>query len=196
MSATAIAPERKLFTPEDLLRLPDGGAGYELLDGRLKETSVGTESSRIGGEIYYALRAYIRETDAGWAFPADTPFRCFADAPGRVRKPDAAYISLARMPLETYVDEGYCTVVPDLVAEVVSPTDFFTDVAVKRDQWLSAGVRTVWVVEPETRTIYAHRPDGVAFLRSTDTLTADGILPGFAVPIADLFRKPGEGVGK
>jgi Uma2 family endonuclease len=100
------------------------------------------------------------------------------------------------MPVETYVDEGYCTVVPDLVAEVISPTDFFTDVAVKRDQWLSAGVRIVWVVEPETRTIYVHRPDGVAFLRSTDTLTAEGVLPGFAVPIADLFRKPGEGVGK
>jgi Uma2 family endonuclease len=193
MTATLAAPKR--LTPDDLLRMPDGGAGYELVDGELKELAMSKESSRVGGEVHFALRSHCRGDDAGWVYPADTGFRCFPGDPGRVRRPDTAFISLARMPVETYEDEGFCSVVPDLVAEVTSPNDYASDVAEKRDEWLGAGVRTVWIVEPETRTVHVHRADGTyAFLRATDTLTAPDVLPGFAVPVADLFRLPGQPV--
>lgn len=185
------AAARRL-TPDDLLRLPDDGKVYELIDGELKEKPVSKESSRIGVRFARFLDVFCDAHNAGWVYGPDSGFRCFPDDPGRVRKPDVAFVSVARMPVETYEDEGFCTTAPDLVVEVVSPNDLASEVEEKRDEWLAAGVRTVWIVHPETRTVHAHTSaGGYAFLREADTLTAPDLLPGFAVPVADLFRRPG-----
>jgi Uma2 family endonuclease len=97
------------------------------------------------------------------------------------------------MPASTYRDEGHCKTVPDLVAEVISPRDNAEEVADKIQDWLGAGVRVVWEVYPANQTVRAHRPDGtITLFRGKDTLTAEEILPGFACPVADLFRLPGE----
>ena len=73
-----------------------------------------------------------------------------------------------------------------------SANDLAYEVEGKRDEWLAAGVLAVWIVYPETRTVHAHQAaGGFAFLRESDTLTAPDLLPGFAVPVADLFRLPG-----
>lgn len=193
MNAIATAPAApKTYTPDDLLQMPDGGKGYELVNGELRDLVVSKESSRIGGEVYFRLRAFVGMTIPGWVFPPETGFRCFPNSPNRVRKPDAAFIALDRMPPATYQDEGFCTTVPDLVVEVTSPNDLHDDVEEKLDEWLAAGVRVVWVVQPVNRTIRVHRADGgYAFLREADTLTGDDVLPGFTCPVADLFRLPG-----
>jgi Uma2 family endonuclease len=172
--------------------MPDDGRVYELVNGELKEVAVSKESSRVGARVCRELVAHCDTHAAGWVYGLDMGFRCFAGEPDRVRKADVAYVSLARMPAETYQDEGYCSVVPDLVVEVTSPNDYASEVAEKRDEWLAAGVRTVWIIEPETRTVHVHRADGsYAFLRTGDTLTAPDLLPGFAVPVANLFKMPG-----
>jgi hypothetical protein len=95
-------PAAPLLTPDDLLRMGDAGKGYELVGGRLKERNVSTESSRIGGEVHFHLRTYLATTRIGWALPSETGFRCFAadaDDPDRVRKPDAAFVSFATLPV-------------------------------------------------------------------------------------------------
>jgi Uma2 family endonuclease len=193
MSTAAPVPAApRKYTPDDLLRLPDGGAGYELVNGELKERHVSKESSRVGGECYYHLSGYCRSHPVGWAFPPETGYQCFPDDAGRVRKADASFVSFRRMPVETYEDEGFCSAVPDLVVEVISPNDYAREVTEKRDEWLAAGVQTVWIVDPDTRSVYVHRADGShTFLRAADTLTAPDLLPGFAVPVAELFRLPG-----
>jgi Uma2 family endonuclease len=184
------AAARRL-TPDDLLRLPDDGKVYELVDGELKEKPVSKESSRIGVRFARFLDVFCDMHNAGWVYGPDNGFRCFPDDPGRVRKPDVAFVSVARMPVETYEDEGFCTTAPDLVVEVVSPNDLASEVEGKRDEWLAAGVRAVWIVHPETRTVHTHTSaGGYTFLREADTLTAPDLLPGFAVPVADLFRRP------
>ena len=181
------------ITPEELLLMPDEGQGFELVNGELREMSVSTESSRIAGTVYFELRSYAVAKEPAWVFPEGTSFRCFSDDPTRVRRADSSVISLSRMPVATYEDEGFCTTVPDLVAEVVSPNDLSVDVEEKRDQWLDAGVKIVWIIHPGTKTIHAHRADGgYAFLKEADTLTAEGVLPGFSVPVARLFQRPGE----
>lgn len=190
MSTTA-APTR--VTPDDLLRMGDAGKGLELVNGELREVHVSKESSRVAGEIHFHLRTYTQARQVGWVFPEGTSYRCFAGDPSRVRKPDTSVITLSRMPPATYQDEGHCATVPDLVVEVVSPNDIADEVAEKIGEWLAAGVKVLWEVYPTTRTVRAHRPDGtIAVLRAGDTLTAPDLLPGFACPVADLFRLPGD----
>ena len=194
MSATLTAPARmKLVTADDLLRLWEQGEAFEVVgDGQGREFEVSKESSRVAGEVYYRLRAHADQHPA-WVFPEGTSYRCFPDDEERTRRPDASVIALGRMPPATYEDEGHCTTVPDLVVEVISPNDKALEVAGKRDEWLDAKVRTVWLVEFETRTVQVFRADGTsALLRAADTLTAPDLLPGFAVPVADLFRLPGQ----
>lgn len=175
-------------SPEELLRMPDEGQGYELVDGLLRELKPSMTASWVAGNIAFALT----QLDLGWVFGPGLGYHCFRN-PNTVLRADASYISLARMPVESYEDEGHCTTVPDLVAEVVSSNDLSHEVDQKREQWLDAGVKLVWIVQPETKTFRVHNADGgYAFLKQADTLTAEGVLPGFSVPVAKLFKKPGE----
>ena len=181
------------ITPDELLLMPDEGQGYELVDGELRERIVSKESSRAAARIIHFLESFVDRGFPGWVYSEGNSYRCFTDDPTRVRRADVSYISIESMPVETYEDEGHCTTVPDLVAEVVSPNDLSVEVEAKRDQWLEAGVKIVWIVHPNTRTVHVHRADGgYSFLKAADTLTAEGVLPGFSVPVAKLFRKPGE----
>jgi Uma2 family endonuclease len=188
----SLAPSPAL-TPDDLLRMPDEGRGFELVHGELRELNRSKESSRVPGNIYFTIEKFTRERHPAWVFPEGTSYRCFPDDPGGTRRADASFIPVSRMPVETYEDEGHCTVVPDLVAEVVSPNDLSHEVDEKRDEWLAAGVKVVWIVTPGVNTVEVYYKDGgYAFLRAHDTLTAEGVLPGFSVPVAELFHKPGE----
>ena len=180
------------ITPDELLQMPDEGRGYELVDGELRELNVSKESSRISGEIHFLLRSFVQVGFPAWVYPEGTSFRCFPDDPGRVRRADASLITLERAPVETYEDEGHCTTVPDLVAEVVSPNDLSDEVEDKLEEWLSAGVKIVWIIHPNQETVRVHTAKGgYAFLQAGDTLTAEGVLPGFSEPVSRLFRRPG-----
>jgi Uma2 family endonuclease len=181
-----------VITPEDLLQMPDEGKGYELVNGELKEMPVSTESSRIAGKVFFQLMSHCEANPIAWVFPEGTSFRCFPDDDRRVRRPDTSVILLERMPLATYEDEGHCTTRPDLVVEVISPNDLAGAVEDKLAEWLDAGVKVVWVVNPTTRSVRVHGQSGYRFLRAADTLTAPEVLPGFSCSVADLFRRPGE----
>ena len=189
----AMSNSATIFTPEDLLYMPDRGKGYELIGGELKELDVSKESSHIAGQIYLRLKLYCDAHQPGWVFPEDTSYRCFKDDPSRVCRPDTSIIKLERMTKEQYYEEGHCTIVPDLVAEVVSPNDIAQEVWNKIEDWLAAGVKILWEVSPDSKQIRAHRPgDTVKVFRVTDTLTAPDLLPGFACPVAGVFRLPSE----
>lgn len=191
MSTTATPPA--VITPDVLLRMPDEGKGFELVDGELKELNVSKESSHIAGEIYFRIKQFCDAHLPAWVFPEGTSYRCFADDHGRVRRPDTSVITLERMTREQYYEDGHCPIVPDLVVEVISPTDVADDVARKIEEWLAAGVKLLWEVYPSTRKVHVYRPDApIAPLRNSDTITAPDLLPGFACPVAELFRLPGE----
>jgi len=83
--------------------------------------------------------------------------------------------------------EGFIEVVPDLIVEIVSPSDRAGAVQQKTDEWLRAGARLVWTVYPETRTVVAQTSDATQAYREGDTLTGEPVLPGFAAPVAALF---------
>lgn len=190
MSATLDAPARKL-TPDDLLRLPDQAMGYELMDGELKELNPSVLSSYVAGTLLARVAAHVGATNLGWVTGAGLAHRCFPDEPDKVRRADTAFHALGRLTAAQVAAEGHCTVVPDLVVEVVSPSDSADDVNTKRIEWLAAGAKLVWVIHPVQQTIHAYRADGtVGLFGPADTLTAEPVLPDFRVPVADLFRLP------
>ena len=191
MSAVLPPPPAKVVTPDDLLRMPDQGQGYELVDGELKELNVSYLSSFVAGQVYFQLQSHVGPRRLGWVSPEGTSFRCFPDDEGRVRRADTAFHRLDRLPAEQATTDGHCTVVPDLVAEVVSPNDLAYEADAKRNEWMEAGAPLVWVIHPVQQTIHAYRADGtVTLFRRTDTLTAEPVLPEFRVPVAGLFQLP------
>jgi len=195
MSAIATPPPpAPRLTPDDLLRLPDRGKGFELVGGELKELNVSYLSSYVAGQVFFQLQTHVGPNRLGWVSPEGTSFRCFPDDPTRVRRADTAFHRLDRLTPGQAASEGHCTVVPDLVVEVVSPNDLADDVNGKRVEWLEAGAALVWVINPPQRTVHAYRADGtVRVFGPNDTLTAEPVLPGFQVPVADLFRLPAAG---
>jgi Uma2 family endonuclease len=191
MATVLTAPPAQKLTPDDLLRLPDRGKGFELVNGRLKELNVSYLSSFTAGRIYRQLANHVEPANLGWVSPEGTSFRCFPDDPDKVRRADTAFHALGRLTQAQATAEGHCSVVPDLVVEVMSPNDLAYDVDEKRSEWLAAGAKLVWVIHPVRRTIHAYRADGtVALFGPAETLTADPVLPEFRVPVADLFRLP------
>ncbi len=107
------------------------------------------------------------------------------------RRPDVAFVSKERWPVERPLpEEGDWEVIPDLVVEVVSPNDTFKDVFPKLCEYFAFGVRQAWLVLPSVRQIHVYDgPTKVRILAATDELGGDPHLPGFRVPVADLFRR-------
>jgi Uma2 family endonuclease len=191
LDAPPPAPAARL-TPDDLLAMPDQGAGYELVGGELVETPVSALAHLTAGEVYFHLRGHVGPRRLGWTFPENSGFRCFPDDPGRVRRADAAFTRLDRYTPAQATAEGFVTVCPDLVVEVVSPPDVAVEVVAKRAEWLAAGARLVWVVFPEAREVHAYPAGGGSrYFGPTDTLDGAPVLPEFRVPVADLFALPG-----
>lgn len=180
----------KTYTPEDLLTMPEGDR-YELVDGQLVEKNMSFKSSYVSGRAYAKLNAIIEPANLGWLAPEGVTYQCFPADPKRVRKADVSFIELERLSDDQFNSEGHCTVVPDLTVEVISPNDHSYDVERKAEEWLEAGVRVVWIIHPEIRTVRVLRPDGSdSRLRAIDTLTCDELLPGFACPVVALFETP------
>jgi Uma2 family endonuclease len=182
MNAVATATR---ITPEEFLALPDRDL-YELVDGQLVEVTVSTLSSWVAGEIHGLLRDHCRTDGSGWVWPADTLCR-FSRDPSKVRKPDALFIGRERVTADL-LEESFITIAPDLVAEVVSPNDLAYDVDEKVKEYLDAGVRLVWVINPKLRTVLVRRRDGtITGLSEADELSGEEVVPGFRCRVADLF---------
>jgi Uma2 family endonuclease len=180
-----IAPG-KTYTPEDLLSLPDA-VNYELVDGILVERKMGSESSLIAGIILTLLNNFIRGKRVGLVFGADCGYQCFPDAPDKVRKPDVSFVASGRLPGDR-PPKGHTKIAPDLAVEVISPNDLAYEIEDKVAEYLAAGVKLVWVVNPASRTVRVQAGPNGAILRSDDTITGGDVLPGFECRVAEFFE--------
>jgi Uma2 family endonuclease len=175
-------------SPDDLLRMPDEGQGFELIGGELRERNKTIWCHRIAGTA--GTEIANAAGDSGWIVGSGVGFECFAD-PTTVRRADAAFHRVDRLTLAQVRARGHCQVVPDLVAEVVDPRDKYCDLQQRRVDWLEAGAQLVWLLYPRQQEVHVYRADGtVTLFRRTNTLTAEPVLPDFRVPVADLFRLP------
>jgi Uma2 family endonuclease len=176
-----------LATADELLMMPDDGFRYELVKGEIRRMPpAGSEHGSITVNITVPLAQFVKANGLGVVFGAETGFKIASD-PDTVRAPDLAFVRRERIP-EGGIPQGYWPGAPDLAVEVISPSDTYTEVEEKVDDWLAAGTCMVLVLNPRTRTvtIYTSHTD-VVRLTASDTLDGGEVLPGFTCRVAELF---------
>ena len=179
--------ETRHTTVEELLRMPDDGFRYELVGGELRKIApAGNKHGYITMNWSGPLHRHVREKGLGRVYTAETGFLLARD-PDTVRAPDAAFVSQARLD-ETGEVEGYWPGAPDLAVEVISPSDTHTEVVEKALAWLEAGCRMVLAVDSSRRTGTVYRAlDDIRILTANETLDGADLVPGWSLPVADLF---------
>jgi Uma2 family endonuclease len=157
----------------------------ELVRGELIEMSpVGGPHSATAGLLLSWIIAFARPRRLGIAGP-EWGFVLFRD-PDTVRAPDVCFIAAARIAAKGL--EGFFEGAPDLAVEVVSPEDRASEVQEKVREYLAAGTRLVWVIDPQTQTVAAYHPSGDAHIYAgDDQVPAEDVLPGFSFRCRELF---------
>ena len=177
----------RLITAEEFARMPDppDGSQQELVKGVIVTMPPpGAPHGRCCMKIGSRLNVFVEEKKLGNVFCNDTGFVA-ERAPDSVRGPDVAFWSLERLP---EVPKGYIELAPDLAVEVVSPSDHFGRLRGKIKEYLDRGVRMIWVIDPEDRSVTVYRTGVLdAYLTENDILSGEDVLPGFNVKATDLF---------
>jgi len=178
---------QKLITAEEFARMPDppDGSQQELVRGVIiTMPPPGGRHGACCSRINRRLGNFVEDNNRGTVFANDTGFVTERD-PDSVRGPDVAFWSREKLP---EVPEGYIEVAPDLVVEVVSPSDHYARIQRKINEYLEKGVRLIWVVDPEDRSTAVFR-DGQKskVLSENEMLIGEDVLPGFTCRVADLF---------
>ncbi|MSQ06657.1 MAG: Uma2 family endonuclease [Dehalococcoidia bacterium] len=181
----------RVFTADDLLRLPDDGWRYELVRGGLRKMApAGKHHGVLAVRVTWRLAQYVEAHSLGDVCAAETGFR-LSSAPDTVLAPDVAFISRQRLSEVGREVEGYWPGAPDLVVEVISPSDTYTEVDTKVLKWLAGGARMVVVINPRTKRVAVYRsPTDVTILGDRDVLDGQDVVPGWTMALADLFAGP------
>ena len=176
-----------LMTAEDLLRLPDDGDQYELSQGRLiRMPPASYKSSLVAGNIYGLVWTFVRARNLGICAMADGGMRLASD-PDTVRAPGVSFVRAERLPAGGIVP-GYWDGAPDLAVDVLSPSNRFGNVQRTVQEYLDAGTRLVWVVDPEARNVTVYRPGGRwTFVGENGTLDGEDVLPGFTLTLMEIW---------
>ena len=163
----------------------------ELVEGEIIEMS---KAGGLHGQITMLLSLkianYVVDRKLGIVTSAETGFILERNPDGRdtVRALDIAFLSIARVP--AVLPDHLVDVAPDLAVEVISPSNKATDMHRKIRQLLAAGTSLVWIVHPETRTVEVHTRSGASTLEEGDKLSGGDVLPGFELPVREIFPLP------
>ena len=177
----------QLMTAEELLKLRRGRLRYELVEGELVTMSPsGSEHGALVVNLTVLLAQHVKANKLGIVFGAETGFKV-AENPDTVLAPDVAFISLENVP-ESGIPKKYWPGAPDLAVEVLSPGDTAREVEAKVGQWLAAGARLVWAVNPKRKSVTVHRgPKDSVTLSETDELDGGDVVPGFRCRVSEIF---------
>jgi Uma2 family endonuclease len=175
-----------LMTAEQLLTLDLPNKSTELVHGRLiVREPPNTYHGLLQSRLNLLVASFVHEHRLGAVFGQDTGFKIATD-PDTVRAPDLAFVRQDRMAL--IGPRGYAALAPDLVAEILSPDDRPGEVLTKVGEWLAAGVRLVWVIDPDRSVASVYRADGtVTTVPENGELAGETVLPGFLCQLADVF---------
>jgi Uma2 family endonuclease len=183
MSTTQTATP--LITGEELLAMGDMGP-CELIDGRIVPMSpTGGRHGIIEFRLSSAIGIFVEQHHLGWVMTGEVGIYTRRN-PDRVRGADIAFLSRERRP--DGPPDRFLEGAPDLVVEILSPSDRWQDVRQKLAEYFAIGVHRVWVVEPENRTVLVFRSTtDLQQFGTEDTLRGEGVLEGFAMAVAELF---------
>ncbi|BAF58555.1 Uncharacterized protein conserved in cyanobacteria [Pelotomaculum thermopropionicum SI] len=178
-------PEKAVYTYEDYCRLPEG-APYELIGGKLVMTpSPGKKHQIILKRLLKLLDNYVEDKDAGEVLcvPRDV---CLA--PTEVYQPDILFVAKDRLEISA---EDKVNGAPDMIAEILSPSNAYYDLRKKFKAYEKYGVREYWIVDPEEASIEVYElADGkfrLAAQKEKSGIVSSVVLPGFTIKLEDIF---------
>ncbi|MCZ6678528.1 MAG: Uma2 family endonuclease [Candidatus Poribacteria bacterium] len=156
---------------------------YEYVKGQLVPMPSPTmEHGFISSNTVTLLNSYVRQHQLGVVFTAETTFQIGESG----RKPDVAFVSQERLPDNR---RQASPIPPDLAVEVVSPSDTVYSVQDKAFEYLDAGTKMVWIVEPVSKTVTVYRSrDDIKILTRNQTLTGEDVVEGFSCSVAEIFE--------
>lgn len=186
MNVVIAPPETRLITGEELFAMGDIGPS-ELIDGRIVPMApTGGEHGLLEFNLGSELRSFVRQHKLGWVVGGEVGIYTRRN-PDRVRAADIAFISREQLPERP---QGFLDVAPELIVEVISPTDRWQDIHEKIEEYFAIGVEQVWIVEPSSRTVRLYQSaTEMRKLVESDTLTGEGMLAGFTLPVAEIFAE-------
>jgi Uma2 family endonuclease len=182
-------PEKKVWTDEAFMALPDDGHHYEIVNGELIDMgNSGALHGYVCSTLMILLGGYIRIQNLGAMFDSSTAFKM---KNGNKRSPDISFFAKERLQGMTELPSGFLEGAPDLAVEVLSPGNTVEEIDEKIAEYFENGTRLVWVISPTQHYILVYRsaqePDRL--LKSANSLDGEDVIPGFTLPVADLFQK-------
>lgn len=179
-------PKERLITGEELYARGDLGP-CELVEGRIiHHMPTGHPHGFIENIIGALLYIYLAKNRIGRALSGEVGIFTRRN-PDTVRAADVAFISHAR--LEQVQSDSFLDVAPELVVEIMSPGNSWSEVQAKLAEYFAIGVKLVWVVDPQLEQVHVYRAlEQVTLLKKQDTLTGADVLPGFTLVLTEIFE--------
>jgi Uma2 family endonuclease len=189
-----VVPPAGLATEEDLLRVLDHEDRIcELIDGVLVEKTMGYYESMLAVSLIMALGKFVKEHDLGIVLGEAGTLRILED---QIRVPDVAFLSWRHFPGRVLPAEPVPAIAPDLAVEVLSAGNTPAEMTRKLKDYFAAGVKLVWFIDPasESATVYKDLRTSRK-LSLADSLEGGEVLPGFELPLKEVFAEAGRRSG-
>ncbi|MEA5418209.1 Uma2 family endonuclease [Spirulina sp. CCNP1310] len=187
--ATELKTEPKIWTDEAFMALPQDGHRYEIINGELIEMgNSGALHGYVCSNLMIFLGSYIHTHKLGAMFDSSTAFKM---KNGNKRSPDISFFAKERLQGLTELPTGFLEGAPDLAVEILSPGNTVEEMHNKLVEYFENGTRLAWIIHPmETYVLVYHsaqEPDRL--VKSADVLEGEAVIPGFTLPMAELFQK-------
>jgi len=178
----------KLMSAEEFEALDSADRLLELVEGEVREVPfAGARHGSLEIWLAHLLSIHVLREGLGDLFGSDTSFVVRRN-PDSVLMPDVSFVSAARLPEEDDWDRAV-QFAPDLAVEIESPSNTQAELLRKVSLYLAGGSRLVWLVRPKQQTVTVFSPDAPErTLGLDDTLDGGDVLPGFSLPLTELFR--------
>jgi Uma2 family endonuclease len=175
-----------LMTAEELWRLPADNLRHELVKGELRTMPpAGYEHGVIVIKLARLLANHVESNHLGVVLGAETGF-LLRQNPDLVRAADVSFIAQSRIP--KIAPKTYWQGAPDLAVEILSPSDTVEEIEEKTGDYLDAGCKLVWIINPNRKSVTVHRPGiNPIVLYEFDSLDGADVVPGFVCKIDQLF---------
>lgn len=176
------------MTVEEFFKLHGSESNVDLVRGQLVRYPMpGAKHGRVCTNAGFVLESFVRQSQSGRTFSNDTHIRISLDT---ARGADVCFVSYAKLPREQKLPDGVLEIAPDLVIEVRSPSDLWTDALGKMLDYIRIGVPVVVVLDPKTEsaTVFRSGTRQQTFEKE-QTLTIPDVLPGFEIAVARFFEE-------
>jgi Uma2 family endonuclease len=188
ISAETISVDKKIWTDEEFMALPKDGHRYELVNETLVDMgNSGMEHGYVACILVAVLTTFVQQNKLGAVCDSSTAFTLKT---GNKRSPDVSFVARERLNGLKRPPRCFFQGSPDLVVEILSPSNTVEEIHEKIVEYFNNDTRLVWVIHPDEKYVLVyHSPEPDRLLRSQDQLEGEDVVPEFSMPVADLFEE-------